>query len=711
METELLEELIGEFTHTVYASESYMVTKFKTNEGTITVTGPFFDYEKAVRYKLTGNYVEHPKYGFQFNMILVEKYLSDEKEEIISFLKSSTFKGIGKKAAEKIYEYFGKDTLIILKEDPNKISEVNLTEKQLLSIKEGFESLNDPEKEIIFYLVSNGFTNIEAQKIFNRFKLATIEISSVNPFKYYNDVDGISFDKVKTFASKMEFEDKLIKFNESFLIYLLTEISFNTGDMFVSKTDLIKAVNQYGRIDNFDEILDLATEHNYIVNEKDNLYLFDDYNDEIFIADRLKNFKHELILDDTLIQEGIENNENILNIKYDDKQKQAITNFFNNEVSLIVGGPGTGKTTIVKTMVNMFKEYFPYNNMIVVAPTGRAAKRINEICECDSKTIHSLLRWNLETNTFAYDIDNPIMYDAIIIDEFSMVDNSLFASLLKASEHVKKICIIGDENQLPSIRPGYLLKDLIDSKLFKTTYLLSNYRQKDGNEIIDLANDIINNNVDLNLYSKDIVFYDLKKSNVDLVSLINKDIDNGYDLDDIQVLAPMYKGEFGIDNLNILLQAKFNPKNINKNEKQIGKYTFRENDKVLQLKNRPNDDVYNGDIGILEDVDLNEKSLLVNYQGTYVFYSYEELIDLSLAYAMSVHKSQGSEYKIVYFVLSRNNTFMLNKKLIYTAISRARIKLVIIGEESVFMEGLTHQMKNRKTTLLNRLNNKKDYLL
>jgi len=705
MENNNYEDLIGEFILTLFKSDNYMVSKFKTDDGPITITGPSFDYERNCKYKITGNYVDHPKYGFQFNMVTIEKYLSDEKDDIINFLSSNTFKNIGKKTALKIYDYFGKDVLNILKNDCQLIYDVKLTDKQYLSIIEGFTKLNDPENETLFYLISNGFNNIEAQKIFNRFKLSTIEISKDNPFRFYNDVNGMSFTKVKEFASKIEFSESELKFKESFIIYLLTEICFNTGDIYINKEDFINTLKRYGIVNEIEEIINKAIYDNYIVIEDDRLYLNQDYNDEKFIAYRLKRFSDGLNLDNTLIEEGISNNENDFGITYNEDQKQAIRNFFQNNVSIITGGPGTGKTTIVKTMVNIFKTYFPYNNLIVVAPTGRAAKRINEICECEAKTIHSLLKWNLETNTFIFDLDNPIIYDTIIIDEFSMVDNNLFACLLKACARVKKICIIGDENQLPSIRPGYVLNDLLKSNMFVSCKLTSNYRQSSGNDIIELAKDIIDDCVEFNKYSKDINLIDLKKQSFDIVSAIKEDLNNGYTLDDIQVLAPMYKGEFGIDNLNNTLQFAFNPKSISKNEKVYGKYTFRENDKVLQLKNRPVDDVFNGDIGIIEDIDEKEKSILVNYQGIYVFYKYEELIDLSLAYAMSVHKSQGSEYKIVYFILSRSNMHMLNKKLIYTAISRAKIKLNIICNEAVFIEGLHHLMSSRKTTLIDRLTN------
>lgn len=703
MDDEIIEIIEGNFTKVIYRSDNYMVCKFETDEGSLTITGPSFDFDLGQKYILSGSYVDHPKYGFQFNVKTIEKCLPTKKDEIISFLSSKSFKGIGKKAAEKIYEQFGDDTLNILKDNIELIKDIDLSEKQLLGLTEGFVNLNDPKNEIMFFLASNGFNSIDSQKIFNRFKLATIEVANDNPFKFYNEVYGINFGKVKDFAKKIDFENRENKFKEAFLINIISEFTFNTGDTYIEEQQLIEILNKYGSMNNYEEILSLAIDHNYLVKNGNRIYLYDDYNDENYIASYLKSFNSEMILDDVLIEEGIDLNENDLNIKYDPLQKQAIHNFFSNGISIIVGGPGTGKTTIVKAMVNMFRDYFPYNNLIVVAPTGRAAKRINEICDVEAKTIHSLLRWNLETNTFVYDIDNPILYDTIIIDEFSMVDNNLFASLLKACKNIKKICIIGDDNQLPSIRPGYVLNDLIESKQFVTTHLISNYRQSSGNEIITLAENIINSNVNLYGFNKDIKFLDVKKDSFNLVQMISDDIRNGYSLDEIQVLAPMYKGEWGIDNLNIQLQSAFNPANASKKERVVGNTIYRQNDKILQLKNRPNEDVFNGDIGILEDIDTKEKTLLVNYNNVYCFYGYDELNEISLAYAMSVHKSQGSEYQIVYFILSRNNMHMLNKKLIYTAISRAKTKLTIIGEESVFMQGINHLMKRRNTSLIEKL--------
>ena len=590
-----------------------MVSRFDTGEEVITVTGLSFDYEKAQKYLLSGSFVEHPKYGRQFSILTIERCLPSNEKEVISYLSSKSFPGIGKKAAQKIYEHFGDETLRILREDPDRIEELDLSLKQQLSLRDGLQELDDPENDTLFYLVSNGFNSNDAHKIFDKFRFECKEIAMDNPFRFYNEIYAISFETVKKFARKIEFPDSESKYKEAFLLYILNEYTFNTGNIYVTYEELQDHLYHYGRMNDLDEIIERAISHQYLIVEENMIYLAQDYADESFIASYLKSMDNDFHIDDTMIKEAINDLENAYSITYDDEQKNAISNFLTNSFSIIIGGPGTGKTTIIKSMAEIFRNYLPYRNLIVVAPTGRAAKRINEICNVESKTIHSLLRWDKENNVFVFNEENPIMYDAIIIDEFSMVDNSLFASLLRASKQVRKICIIGDNDQLPSIRPGDLLNDIVTSELFPITNLTNNYRQAEGSEIITLASDIIRNDVDPDRYHEDILFHDPKTESFDILQAIDEDLMNGYTLDDIQILTPMYKGEWGIDNLNILLQERYNPRNKDKNEKTVGKYLFRENDKILQLKNRPTDDVYNGDIGVLIEINEEEKYFLIDF--------------------------------------------------------------------------------------------------
>lgn len=703
IDDELVETLEGTFKKTIYRSSNYMVSVLETSDGPITVTGPSFDYENNCKYSISGKYVDHPKYGFQFEMMSITKYLPSAKEEIIKYLSSPIFKKVGPKAAEKIYSVYGDETLRIIKNDLSALDEVNISELQRQSIKDVFMSDQDATSDSLFKLIELGFNSREAHLIYTHFKEELLDIVKENPYRFYLEVYGINLKRVYECCKNIDFEDKETKFKIAYLVSIFKQISFNLGDTYLLEDDFRYLYDK--EYPDFEEILLLTIENSYLVLDENRIYLKSDYEDENYIANYLNTHDiDDLHIDEVNLGVAIEDSAEYQSISYDIKQKEAIKNFFDFGISMVVGGPGTGKTTIIKEMVELFTNYFPYNNIIVAAPTGRAAKRITEICNVTSKTIHSLLRWNKEDNTFAFDEKNPLTYDAIIIDEFSMVDNGLFAALLKASSRVKKICIIGDDNQLPSIRQGNVLFDLIHSKKFPLVRLETIHRQKEGNEIIEFANDIVKNDVSLDKFTSDVEFIDIKNFKKDsLVDLINTNIDDGYSFDNIQVLAPMYRGEFGIDALNLSLQNSFNPKDKNKLEKRIADCLYRETDKILQLKNRPDDDVYNGDIGILEEIDMTARTFLINYNDVYIYYSFDDLVEISLAYALTVHKSQGSEYEIVYFLCAKEHYSMLYKKLIYTAISRAKNKLVIIGDKHTFINATKRDIKQRKTHLIERL--------
>ena len=297
------------------------------------------------------------------------------------------------------------------------------------------------------------------------------------------------------------------------------------------------------------------------------------------------------------------------------------------------------------------------------------------------------------------------MLDILIIDEFSMVDNQLFASLLRASGAVKKICVIGDKDQLPSIRPGDVLNDLLSSGCFVSTALSANFRQRKDNEIIALAGDMLKGEVDFSSYNKDVLFLETETPEDILLEKIDELQEQGVELDEIQVLSPMYKGGSGIDSLNHLLQERYNPGERDRREIKNGPHTLRVNDKILQLKNQPMDDVYNGDIGVLKEIDYATKSVMVLFDRNFVSYPFDDLSPLTLAYALSVHKSQGSEYPYVFLIISRYHQRMLEKKLLYTAVTRAKSRLYILGSRQVFADALKRERPKRNTGLLDRLTN------
>ena len=397
-----------------------------------------------------------------------------------------------------------------------------------------------------------------------------------------------------------------------------------------------------------------------------------------------------------------------LAIEYDKKQIDAINSFLDYDLSILTGGPGTGKTTVVRGMVNLFRELYPNHQIACCAPTGRAAKRLAELTKVECQTIHSLLKWDLESNTFGMNEENPLNVDCLIIDEFSMVDAFLFAALCKASSNVKKIVIIGDEDQLPSVGPGCVLKDLIDSELFPVTRLKTIFRQKEGSDVTALAHAIQKRDVDALKFSGDVAFFECSQYDVkDLcIKIVQSALDKGYNLSDIQLLACKYSGVAGIDRLNSALQECFNPHDPSLNQWKSGHRIFRENDKILQLKNQVDDGVYNGDIGLLVEVipaseDFNSQSrLIVDFDGVFAEYTSENLNNITHAYCISVHKSQGSEYPIVILPIVNEATFMLQRRLIYTAVSRAKKSLVLLGNKELFVKAVLKEEKQLRCTTL-----------
>ena len=382
----------------------------------------------------------------------------------------------------------------------------------------------------------------------------------------------------------------------------------------------------------------------------------------------------------------------------------------NSGLSIICGGPGTGKTTIVKAIIEVYKELFANSDIFVCAPTGRASKRLTEVVGIKATTIHSLLKWDLHSNTFSVNENNPLNGHLLIVDEFSMVDNYLMHQLLRASENLGQIIFIGDEDQLPSVGPGNVLKDLIDSNLINMIRLTKIYRQSEKSNIIKLAHHI-KNNEDISLdFDDDVTFYSTNDYNIKRVLLeyIKKAENNGYSRDDIQVIAPMYQGLNGIEILNEQLQNYFNPSDDIKKELRVGKVIYREEDKILQLKNQNEDNVYNGDIGTLIDLDLgnnvSSSKLTVGYDDSIVEYSSKDFVNICHAYCISIHKSQGSEYPLIILPMSFGYQRMLAKNLIYTAITRAKQKLIIIGDYNAFLYGISNtKYKVRKTTLKEKL--------
>ena len=381
---------------------------------------------------------------------------------------------------------------------------------------------------------------------------------------------------------------------------------------------------------------------------------------------------------------------------------------------ILTGGPGTGKTTTVKALIRMYRSLYPNESISLVAPTGRAAKRLSELTGLEACTIHRELKWDLHKNTFAMNKNNPLSSEVLIIDEFSMVDSLLLSKLFEACRKVHKVLFIGDYHQLPSVAPGNVLKDFIESHL-KVIELDEIYRQAKDSGIVQLAHQLIHQEVhDLSLFDqyKDINFFNSTNFEVvkNVVMIVKKAIESGYDQNDIQVLAPIYKGVAGIDALNLALQEVFNPKE-DQDEYRIGQTVYRVGDKILQTKNRPDDDVYNGDIGVLVEIgrkdgfEYLEDTLIVDFDGNFVEYTSKDFLTFTLAYCMSIHKAQGNEFKIVIMPVLDDYYIMLKRNLIYTGLTRAKQSLFILGSPKAFLYGIQNvKDAKRKTTLTSKIN-------
>ena len=709
----------GKLIHIVYRSDNrYTVARFKLydlTEKNIVVTGYLPEMEKDVIYELQGNYMEHPKYGMQFNALTVKRQLPSDSDSVIAYLSGPLFPGIGKKTAEEIVEKLGDDCLERIKADPMLLEGISkLNEKKRKSIINGINTQDDLQEAIAFFSTHGlGIRNImRLDAIYGKEALAKVK---ENPYRLVEEVDGIGFKTADKLAMNMGFSLDDERRLKAGVLSLVLEECVKSGDSYITYDQLEnKAFREFGDLIQFDTILDELLEKQLLYAEDARIYHHTQYKAEKYISAYLNTPLEELYGDftDQDLTEHLGQFEEEIGIAYDGKQREAIFTFFHSDIMILTGGPGTGKTTVVRAMVELFRRIYPYYSISVCAPTGRAAKRLTELTGAPASTIHRLLKWDLETNTFGYNINDPLLSDLVIIDEASMVDQWMFYNLLSAGRNFKKILIIGDEDQLPSVGIGAILRDLIESRRFPLVALDRVFRQKEGSAVIELAHKIKNDEEITFDYTKEVLFIDADPyaAKSYILQLVNNAIDKGYDINDIQVLSPIYSGVCGIDSLNNYLQKALNPADSHKRELQVGFRTFREGDKILQLKNQPDDDVYNGDIGILREIvyaneeDNKTNLIIVDFDGIIVEYTPDYFVNITHAYCISVHKAQGSEYPIILMPVLKSNYFMLSKKLLYTAVSRATKSLILLGEKDAFYRGVaTREHHERLTTLKERI--------
>ena len=701
-------------------SSNYIVAliEVEQEDKLITMNGymnNFNDYEK---YAFIGDYEIHPKYGKQFKLSEYRIIYAKESEEIIKYLSSPLFKGIGKALATQIVNTLGEECLEKIKEDKHNLDLVRgMTEKRREIIYEALTN-GDYDQEVMQFFMGHGISLKNLGLIQAYYQEKTLEILQNNPYQLVEDIDGIGFKTADELALKtggtLDNPNRI----KAGIIYSIKHYGFNTGSTYCYLDEIkimfSKIIYNIEEV-SFNEYLDELIDEGLIIQRGDKYYYFEMDEAEKNIAEYLKIRinKPDELFDEKEVERLLTNYEKTQGICYAAKQKEALNYFLKSSCMILTGGPGTGKTTIVQALLKVYSALYPDDRIGLVAPTGRAAKRLTELTGIYACTIHRLLKWDLHSNTFAMNKSNPLDLDVLIIDEFSMVDCLLLSKLFEAGRGINKVLFIGDYHQLPSVAPGNILQDLMEAGV-KTIELDEIFRQAKDSGIIQLAHHIIHNeieNMDLFEQYRDINFfpcinYDVVK-NVKII--VKKAIDEGYDTNDIQVLVPMYQGVAGIDALNDALQDVFNPIDEFNDSYQIGRKEYRVGDKILQLKNRPDDDVFNGDIGTLVEIcrkdnfEYLQDTLIVDFDCNFVEYTSNTFNTITHAYCMSIHKSQGNEFKIVIMAVLSDYYIMLRRNLLYTAITRAKQSLFILGSSKAFMHGLAnYQDSRRKTSLKSR---------
>ncbi|WP_062355595.1 ATP-dependent RecD-like DNA helicase [Bacillus kwashiorkori] len=733
----------GRLIVTIFHNETnlYSVLKIRVEETSepyeekeAVVTGYFPRIHEEESYIFYGKFQEHPRYGVQFHSTHFQKELPKSKQGLIHYLSSELFKGIGKKTAETIVETLGENAISKILEQPSILATIpKLTAERAEQL---YKTLleNQGLEKILISLNHYGFGPQLSMRIYQIYKEQTLTIIESNPYKLVEDVEGIGFGRADELGAKLNIKGNHPDRIKAGCLYTLQTVCLSDGHCYLARNELISAVKNLLEANQPVEILHETVDYELlkleeegkIITEDDRIYIPSIYFSEKGLVKNIKRIlaqtEYENQFPESEFLLALGNLEDRLQIQYALTQKEAIQTALMSPMLILTGGPGTGKTTVIKGIVELYSELhgcslnpkdykkedvFPF---LLAAPTGRAAKRMTESTGLPAVTIHRLLGWN-GSETFDHDEDNPIEGKILIVDEMSMVDIWLAHNLFKAIPDQMQVILVGDEDQLPSVGPGQVLKDLLMSEKVPTIRLNEIYRQASGSSIIDLAHSIKNGIVpiDLTAQQKDRSFIACNSNQIGEVikQIITKAINKGYTPKDIQVLAPMYRGPAGIDYLNQLLQEILNSNESNKKrEIKFGDIVYRVGDKVLQLINQPEKNIFNGDIGevvaILYAKENEDKQdqLIVNFEGNEVTYLRQDLNQITLAYCCSIHKAQGSEFPVVLLPVVKGYYRMLRRNLFYTAVTRSKQILIICGEADAFKMAVNRTDDNQRNTTL-----------
>lgn len=712
-----MEQISGYVEHIVFrnADNGYTVMNFISEEEEITCVGNFSVLSEGMYLSLGGEYTEHPTYGMQFKVSSFEEQTPEDIQSVERYLGSGAVKGIGPALAARIVRRFKEETFRIIEEEPERLAEIKgISERKAMEISNQLEEKKDLRQAMIF-LQKYGISVNLSVKIYNKYGNEIYTILQENPYRLADDIQGVGFKIADEIAARVGIRTDSDFRIRSGILYALLRAS-GEGHTYLPKEELTKRTSRLLEIEpQYIEkhYMDLAIERKIILKEDNGavkVFSAVYYTMESNVAAMLRELDMHYAVVEKEMEDRIKGIEVQTQMELDEHQKTALKEAVQNGLLVITGGPGTGKTTTINSIIRYFE--LEGLEIYLAAPTGRAAKRMSETTGYEAKTIHRMLELNggMEgTAGFERNETNPLEADVIIIDEMSMVDISLMHSMLKAISPGTRLILVGDVNQLPSVGPGCVLKDIIDSGCYNVVRLTKIFRQASQSDIVVNAHKI-NKGDPVALDNKSMDFFFLKRYDADVIisiviQLIQQKLPKFVDAQpfDIQVLTPMRKGLLGVERLNRILQQYLNPKDAKKKEKEIGDHIFREGDKVMQIKNNYQLEwevrsryglaidkgmgVFNGDMGIIKEINEFAETLTVEFEeGRMVEYSFKLLEELELAYAITIHKSQGSEYPAVVIPLLNGPKMLMNRNLLYTAVTRARKCVTIVGDETVFAE-------------------------
>ena len=728
-----VEKVTGYVEHIVFRNEEngYTVFHLENEDGEVTCVGNLNFITEGEMLELEGEYVNHSVYG---NQLKVSAYRVKEPEDLVSierYLGSGAIKGIGQTMASRIVKKFREDTLRIIEEEPERLAEIKgISERKAMEIASQMEEKKDMRKSMI-YLQKYGISTKLAAKIYQRYGMKVHQILEENPYRLADDIEGVGFRTADEIAARIGIHTDSDYRIRSGLFYILQQ-AVAEGHIYLPEELLLRRAKVLLGIEIEDiekYIMDLCMERKTVMKEKDGkviVYPAHYYYMELNTAKMLNDLDIDCQMPENMIEKRLRAVEEKEKIELDPLQHKAVIESIKHGLLILTGGPGTGKTTTINTMIQFFES--EGLSILLAAPTGRAAKRMTEATGYEAQTIHRLLEVNgnpeeESTGGFLRNRENPLEADVIIIDEMSMVDLNLMHALLSAVVQGTRLILVGDVDQLPSVGPGSVLKDIISSERFHVVTLTKIFRQAGESDIIMNAHKInAGEPVELNKKSRDFFFVKCDEADTiigGIIALIQRKLPQYVQAhpNEIQVMTPTRKGLLGVERMNVILQKYLNPADEKKTEREINGRLFREGDKVMQIKNNYQLEweictrfgltvdkgmgVFNGDMGVISEINEYKETVEVEYdEGRKVKYGFDMVDELELAYAITVHKSQGSEYPAVILPLLPGPKLLYNRNLLYTAVTRAKKCLTIIGSDTTFQEMIRNKSEQERYTSL-----------